>query len=282
MEQGIDVSRYQGKVDWKAAAAAGITFAVVRAGYGQERNQEDPYFAANMEGAAAAGLAVGCYWFSYAADTAQARQEAETCLEVLGERRPALGVWFDQEYVPAILALDNAQRTAIVKAFLARIRESGRTAGLYCSADWLKNRLETEQLRGENLWTAQYAPRLDVPLPVCLWQYTGSGRADGVEGTVDRDILYAMPAAPAAALRPAAVKKAAAVQTLRRGSRGTAVRALQTALLACGADPGRADGIFGVKTERAVRTFQKQEGLAADGAAGEKTWAKLAEKTAGR
>jgi GH25 family lysozyme M1 (1,4-beta-N-acetylmuramidase) len=278
MEQGIDVSRYQGDIDWAQAAAAGIRFAVVRAGYGRLESQRDPYFEKNMEGAAAAGLTVGCYWFSYAASAADARAEAEACLAVLAGRRPPLGVWFDQEYVPAILALDNAERTATVQAFLETVRQAGCTAGLYCSADWLKNKLETEKFAGENLWVAQYADALDAPLRANLWQYTGSGSAAGVAGQVDRDVLYEMPRGAEKALHAAGKRQAAGPgpATLRRGSQDAAVCALQSELGCLGYACGAADGIYGAKTDAAVRAFQKSAGLRADGAVGKKTRAALA------
>lgn len=263
--EGIDVSRYQGTVNWQQVAGDGKAFAILRAGYGREENQQDPYFIRNYNGATAAGLQVGCYWYSYADTVARARAEADTCLAVLGEREFPLGVWFDQEYEPAILALTNAQRTAIVRAFLARVRAAGYITGLYCSADWLRSRLNTSQLVGENLWVAQYASALASPLPANLWQYTDTGRVSGVSGNVDLDRLLREVAGdrgPAPALGAA---------TLRPGDRGQYVSNLQTMLAALGFEPGSADGIFGPRTQAAVLAFQRAAGLSADGLVGNQT-----------
>ena len=80
--QGIDVSKHQGNIDW-TKAAVGQNFVIIRAGYGRFSNQEDPCFKQNIEGAYAAGLDVGVYWYSYAANEAEAKQEAEVCLSVI-------------------------------------------------------------------------------------------------------------------------------------------------------------------------------------------------------
>ena len=180
-----------------------------------------------------------------------------------------MGVWFDQEYEPGILALTNAQRTSIVRAFLARIRQAGYTAGLYCSADWLRTKLTTTQFTGENLWIAQYSSTLNAPLPVSIWQYTDTGRVNGVSGNVDLDRQYreiAGDRGPMPALGTA---------TIRPGDRGEYVENLQIVLTALGYDPGQADGVFGARTEAALRQFQADAGLTVDGLAGSRTKAAL-------
>ncbi len=270
MEKGMDVSRYQGWVDWPTVKAAGFTFAIVRAGYGRLATQQDPDFARNCRQAKAAGLTLGCYWFSYAPDAAAARAEAAACLAVLGDAAFPLGVWFDQEYAAPVLLSDRARRTEAVLAFLAAIENTGRTAGLYCSTDWLKNRVNTAQLAGENLWIAQYGAACTAPLAPCLWQYTSTGAVPGVRGSVDCDILYCRPAAPTEK------SGAAAPETpLRLGSSGAAVKLLQKQLEKQGFSAGGTDGVFGKKTQAAVKAFQQKAGLAADGIVGPKTRAAL-------
>jgi GH25 family lysozyme M1 (1,4-beta-N-acetylmuramidase) len=272
VEKGIDVSRYQGWIDWPAVKAAGFTFAIVRAGYGRLASQQDPEFARNCRQAKAAGLALGCYWFSYAPDAAAAKAEAEACLAVLGKETFPLGVWFDQEYVAPILAASRARRTEAVQAFLAEMEKAGRTAGLYCSADWLKNRVYTAQLAGENLWIAEYAAQCTSPLAPCLWQHTSTGGVPGIRGNVDCDLLYRMPACPAEKSGAAAEANA----PLCFGSTGPRVKLLQKQLEKLGFSVGSTDGIFGKKTRAAVKAFQRKASLAADGIAGPKTCAALA------
>jgi len=272
--EGIDVSRYQGTIDWPAVAADGTQFAIIRAGYGRLQSQQDPAFVRNYNGAVAAGLPVGCYWYSYA-DTVEAAQlEAETCLQVIGNRQFPLGVWFDQEYEPAILALSDARRTDIVLAFMDRIRQAGFISGLYCSADWLRNQLEYDRLQNRNLWIARYGTTPpDLPLPYNIWQYTDSGRVDGIRGNVDLNELEAMPTddsggggddlpGPFPPLGD---------ETLRPGDRGTYIFHLQAILMILGYDPGALDGIFGNRTRIAVVEFQLDNGLEPDGLVGRLT-----------
>jgi len=97
---GVDVSKYQGKVDWKALRKAGYTFAIIRAGYGMFSSQVDPYFVQNMIGAEDNGFDIGVYWFSYATNTADAAKEAALCYETIKPyiANINIGVFFDYEY----------------------------------------------------------------------------------------------------------------------------------------------------------------------------------------
>ena len=109
--QGIDVSRYQGTIDWEKAAK-GKDFAIVRAGYGRYENQADPCLKANIEGAYRAGLKnLGVYWYSYAASEEEARKEAETCIAVIAPYKEKLNV--------VALICAGEQQTAAVDAFNA-------------------------------------------------------------------------------------------------------------------------------------------------------------------
>ena len=115
----IDVSKWQGAVNWASVKAAGVRHAMLRAGYGS--GTVDPQFKRNAAQCTALGVDWGCYWYSYAASPAQARQEARCCLQVIQGLKPTMPVAYDIEYEPCILALDNATRTAMVQAFLGEI-----------------------------------------------------------------------------------------------------------------------------------------------------------------
>ena len=121
----IDVSKWQGTMDWRTVKKAGISHAMLRAGYGNSVRQTDPMFRQNAAGCAAQGVHWGAYWYSYATSPAQARQEARCCLQTLQGLRPELPLAYDIEYEPGILALDNATRTAMVKAFLEEVEAAG-------------------------------------------------------------------------------------------------------------------------------------------------------------
>lgn len=194
MKKGIDVSKWQGEIDWKSVAASGVKFVIIRAGYGRVASQVDAQFVKNYEGAVNAGLLVGVYWYSYATTVNAAVQEAKTCLQVLDGRNLDLPVFFDQEYEPSILALSTQARTDIVNAFMNEIKKSsGYTPGLYCSLDFIKNKLYDSKIPAFPRWIAQYDydGTCDYKGNLYMWQYTSSGKVSGISGNVDMDILYA-------------------------------------------------------------------------------------------
>ena len=120
MFNAIDVSKWQGAMNWATVKNAGVRHAMIRAGYGNSVRQTDPQFKRNAAQCIALGIDWGVYWYSYATSVAQARQEARCCLQVIQGHKPTMPVAYDIEYEPCILALDNATRTAMVKAFLGR------------------------------------------------------------------------------------------------------------------------------------------------------------------
>ena len=191
--KGIDVSKWQGKIDWKAVSGDGISFAILRAGFGRLASQKDVCFDQNMTGALAAGLPVGVYWYSYATSPAEGIQEAEACLTVLKpwQNRLQLPVFFDQEYEPDIKALDDKTRTDICLAFMQRIEKAGYRTGLYCSYDWYRNWVEGARLSGYPVWIAQYASTCSYKEKnLIAWQYTSGGKVAGINGNVDLNQGY--------------------------------------------------------------------------------------------
>ncbi len=184
-ERGVDVSEHNGPVDWTAVRAAGMDFAVIRLGYG--RRHLDGRFVENLEGAAAAGLATGVYYYSYALDEAMARAEAAFLTETLaalglGPGDLPRGAWLDMEdadgYKGSRGVTEAAELTGICGAFLAGCRREGfENCGLYASYDWLENRLYMDRLVGVPVWCAQWDAACDWP-GAALWQYT-SGLAIG-------------------------------------------------------------------------------------------------------
>lgn len=187
----IDVSKWQGNgIDWEKVKADGIEGVILRAGYGRFASQKDPTFERNYTEAKRVGLAVGAYWYSYATTTIQAAQEAEVFLSVIAGKQFELPVAFDMEYEPGILALTNAQRTAIVKTFLSMLEQSGYYAVLYASTDFVANRLNYKELTRFDVWAAQYGDKCTCPLPYGIWQYSSTGTVPGIPGDVDLDIAY--------------------------------------------------------------------------------------------
>lgn len=188
MLKGIDVSRYQSDIDWQKVKAAGVQFAIIKAGYGKYAYQEDPCFEDNIKGAYNAGIPVGVYWYSYADTVAEAKQEAEVCLTVIKPYKDkiTLPVFFDQEYEPAILAAGNSIRTQCCVAFIQVIEAAGYKAGLYGSQDWLDNKIDDSQIpETATVWVAQYGNECTYKGRYTIWQYTSSGKVNGISGRVD-------------------------------------------------------------------------------------------------
>ena len=174
MFDAIDVSKWQGAVNWADVKKAGISHAMLRAGYGNSVKQIDPQFKRNAAQCITLGIDWGVYWYSYATSAEQARQEARCCLEVIKGFKPTMPVAYDIEYEPGILALSNAQRTAMVKAFLEEVEAAGYYGILYASTDFIRNRLNWRELTQYDVWAAQYGSRCTCPLQFGIWQYSSS------------------------------------------------------------------------------------------------------------
>ena len=260
--KGIDVSEYQGVIDWAKVAKDGVQFAVIRAGYGRELSQKDKYFERNYAGAKAAGIQVGAYWYSYADSVGRGEQEAKTCLKVLEGKRFDLPIFFDQEYEPEILKLSNNSRTNIILKFVQTIKAAGYECGLYSSTNFITTKLRANRLTTYPLWLAEYGSKLHYTGKVWAWQYTSKGRVAGIRGNVDCNHGYFEQT------------KNTDDGLLRKGDRGDDVKLLQRRLNLLGWQLTE-DGIWGVQTDSAVRGYQYKAGLTVDGVVGPKTQAVL-------
>lgn len=182
----IDVSKHQGTMNWADVKKAGITHAMIRAGYGRYTSQKDPQFDRNVQQCEATGIAWGAYWYSYATSVAEVRQEAKIFLSIIAEKiaqgyNPTLPLAYDIEYEPGILALSTATRTEMVRAFLSEVEAAGYYGILYASKDFIQNRLNYKSLAQYDVWCAQYGSRCTCPLPYGIWQYS-STNALGIPG----------------------------------------------------------------------------------------------------
>lgn len=174
MKKAIDVSKHQGIIEWLKVKNSGVSLAMIRAGYGRYVGQKDPQFDRNVRECEANGIAWGTYWYSYATSPEQARQEARCCLQVIKGLKPTLPVAYDIEYEPGILALSNATRTAMVKAFLEEVEAAGYYGILYASKDFIQHKLNWRELTAYDVWCAQYGSRCTCQLPYGIWQYSSS------------------------------------------------------------------------------------------------------------
>ena len=171
-------------MDWGAVKSSGkVQFAMLRAGFGRYTDQVDKQFERNYAECKRLGIPVGAYWYSYATTVDEARAEMELFLRTIQGKNFEYPVCFDQEYEQSILALTNAQRTAIVKAALEALEAAGYYAGLYCSRDWINNKLIASELSAYDLWVADYTSAEPSPavLPYGMRQVSSSN-SFGVPG----------------------------------------------------------------------------------------------------
>ena len=193
---GIDVSVHNGVIDWSKVKADGVEFAMIRAGYG--KRTIDDYFKRNMAECARAGIPVGVYWFSYALSEAEAIEEAERCLEAIRPYRIEYPIAFDFEYDSVRYAkekgviVDKALASKMAEAFCETIKNAGYYAAVYTNKDFSGEYFSEEILQKYDIWLAAWSKSadLDNPPECSMWQYTDSGRVDGINGDVDKDVSY--------------------------------------------------------------------------------------------
>lgn len=195
-KMGIDVSKWNKEIDWDKVKKAGVEFAIIRVGYrGATTGSlvEDPYFEANMKGAARAGIPVGVYFFTQALNTVEAVEEASMVTALCRDYKISYPVFIDVEGLGGsgrADGLDVETRTAVSSAFCATMESAGYRAGVYSSRNWLNQMLDMDKLNDYVVWLAEYR---DVPIYqgyYHMWQYTSSGQVDGIEGRVDFNLSY--------------------------------------------------------------------------------------------
>lgn len=195
---GVDVSNYQGSIDWQALKAQGIEFAYLRLGlrgYGEHGTlYTDRSFARYYEGAKAAGIDVGVYFFSQAVTVREAADEALFALELLDGRALDLPVYYDWEPVSAddsrTAGYDGRYLTAGAAAFCNIIERGGYTAGVYLNRQQGYYRYDLRSLAGRSLWVADYADYPDFYYAYDVWQYEHQARLDGVGEIVDLNLEF--------------------------------------------------------------------------------------------
>ena len=191
---GIDVSKWNGSIDWNAVKNSGVNYVIIRVGYrgsSQGALIEDPKFKTNIKGATAAGLKVGVYFFTQAVDEVEAVQEASMVLDRISGYKISYPVFLDVEGSGGRGdAIDSATRTAVCKAFCNTIKNAGYTPGVYANKTWLTSKMDAGALSGYKIWLAQYAKTPTYTGRYDLWQYRSDGKVSGISGKVDLNISY--------------------------------------------------------------------------------------------
>lgn len=192
---GVDVSKYQGKIDWKKVKKAGYRFAFIRIGYrgyGNGTMASDPYALRNLRGAQRAGIDTGVYFFSQAVNPREAREEARFVLSKLKGIKLSMPVAYDPESILYAKArTDKVKKktfTANTTAFTSYIKKHGYKSCLYCNLKWEAYKLNMSRLKNVDIWYADYEKKPQTPYRFNIWQYTSRGRVPGIPGNADLNI----------------------------------------------------------------------------------------------
>ena len=193
---GMDVSYYQGDIDWNAVAGDGISYVFLRLGYRGYTEGNlflDKNFESYYEGATAAGLKIGVYFYSQAITTEEAEAEADFVLSTLAGRPLSYPIAYDWENITSGDAartdgLDGATLTACAIAFCNRIAEGGYQPAVYLNQDQAYMQYDLRQLTDYPLWLADYRSQTDFYYDYDYWQYTHTANVAGVQTTVDLNL----------------------------------------------------------------------------------------------
>ncbi len=292
----IDISHYQGKVDFKKVAASGIEYLILKC---SESTGKDSTFERNYTDSKGLFKAVGCYIFNRATTVSAAEKEANFAVNCLKDKDLPLGVWLDVE-ATSLREIGKAALNKIIDTEAAILQKAGFKVGVYTGFAWYKSVIDVNHLIAKYpIWLARYANdgyyheslstrHLDG---VMMWQYSGHGKVEGIKGNVDMDVTYCnpdlwwdmLPSAEGYALKDfvLGLRRAlglplsceaddgllGATITVSNtiNSRSAAVKYLQRYLNSLGYNCGVVDGVAGKSFQKAVMDFQKDKKLTADG-----------------
>lgn len=192
--RGIDLSKHNGNVDFEKVKAAGIDFVILRAGFGKSIIQKDRRFEEYYVGAKKAGLYVGAYWFTYATNPATAAAEARVCAECLKGKQFEMPIYYDLEddpnskSYPLKTGIKNCSE--MVKAFCNELEDKNYWAGFYASRSVIQTHITPEVAKRYAVWVAEWGTKCKYTGNYGMWQYSETGRIDGISGNVDLDFCY--------------------------------------------------------------------------------------------
>ncbi len=196
-QQGVDVSYFQGEIDWEAVKADGVDFAIIRAGYRGYTDgfiNMDQNFPRNAQGALDAGLEIGLYFFSQAITEDEAAEEARWLVQAASKYDVTLPLMFDWETIGEAAARTDgilgSQMTACAQTFCSEIRAAGYTPGVYFNRWQGCYDYDLGKLSGAEFWLTADDVADDWYYAHTYWQYTYTGSVDGIEGDVDRNLRY--------------------------------------------------------------------------------------------
>ena len=276
--QGIDVSHYQGKIDWKKVAASGIKFAIMKCQYEAQSHRMDETFEYNYSEAGKVDIARGVYIYIAKASIANPELDAQSLLKHLNGRKLEYGIWLDLED-KSLDVMGKAYIKDLAYKYADIFMKAGYYVGIYCNRDWYIRLIHDDLKQSFDFWIARYPKNdrgiynehstLKPPTNTAVaWQYSSKGHVPGIIGKVDLDVDYdgILNLVFDNVRNPYTLS----LNELREGNKGESVKCLQWALNRFSANLV-VDGIFGPKTKLAVLLFQKDHGLSLTGIADSKT-----------
>ena len=187
--KGIDVSYHNGNIDFAKVKAAGIEFVIIRAVYGKVISQKDKNFEKNYKAAKAAGLKVGAYWYSYARSSAEAAQEAAVCLEAIKGKQFEMPIYFDIEEQKQFNK-GKAFCSDLVKTFCNALEKAKYYAGFYTGRYAVTHYISEDVAKRYAFWLAEWSSKVNYTGSYGMWQYSSTGKVNGISGNVDMDTSY--------------------------------------------------------------------------------------------
>lgn len=193
---GIDVSEFQGEIDWEAVKSDGIGFVMIRLGFRGSENGAlvlDSKFKENLKGAKKVGLDVGVYFFSQAITPEEAIEEARYVMKHIRGKGVHYPVAFDMEPIDGTertADLTKEEKTAIADAFCQVIDRNGHTPMIYGNPKWMRKHIDLGYLSDYDKWLAHYTEATSYKSSFTMWQYTDSGSVEGIYDPVDMNLYF--------------------------------------------------------------------------------------------
>ncbi|MDE6024225.1 MAG: SH3 domain-containing protein [Lachnospiraceae bacterium] len=188
---GVDVSEFQGVIDWQRAKNAGVEFAILRCGFGQNfEKQDDKQFEHNASECEKLGIPYGVYLYSYATDVAKAKSEANHVLRLIKGKKLSYPIFYDLEDNGTTAICSRTVIGDMAEVFCNEIINAGYKVGIYASTSWFNNLLTDSRFDKWDKWVAQYYKECQYAKPYVGWQYSSTVKVDGISTNCDVNYFY--------------------------------------------------------------------------------------------